>query len=72
MDNKRKLSYALLVLFSLMQIVWIVILFIPSEKESSILAGWFGFIGNALGVLLAIVSLKEPKKIKMGVENSKY
>lgn len=62
MDNKRKLLYALLVLFSLMQIVWIVVLFIPSEKEYSNLAAWFGFIGNALGVLLAIVCLKESKK----------
>ena len=62
MNNKRKLVYALLVLFSLMQIVWIVLLFIPSEKEYSNFTAWLGCIGNAFGVLFAIVCLKETNK----------
>ena len=61
MDNKRKLMYALLVLFSLLLIWWIIALFIPYEGEYWNLTAWLGLIGNALGVLSMIISLKESK-----------
>lgn len=64
MDDKRKLMYALLVLFSLLLIFWIVALFKPYEGEYAILTAWLGLIGNALGVLFIIVGLKELKKGK--------
>lgn len=64
MDDKRKLMYALLVLFSLLLIFWIVALFNPYEGEYAILTAWLGLIGNALGVLFIIVGLKELKKGK--------
>ena len=62
MDGKRKALYALLVLFSLLLMFWIVALFIPDEGEYWNLTAWLGLIGNALGVLGIIVSLKESKK----------
>ena len=62
MDGKRKALYALLVLFSLLLIWWIVALFIPDEGEYWNLTAWLGLIGNALGVLFIIVSLKDSKK----------
>ena len=62
MDKKRKLLYALLILFSLLLIFWIVALFIPYEGEYWNLTAWLSLIGNALGVLGIIVSLKESKK----------
>lgn len=62
MDNKRKLLYALLVLFSLLLIWWIVALFLPEDGEYWNLCAWLGVIGNAAGVLSVIVILKELKK----------
>ena len=62
MDGKRKALYALLVLFSLLLMYWIVALFIPDEGEYWNLTAWLGLIGNALGVLFIIVSLKDSKK----------
>ena len=62
MDNKRKLLYALLVLFSLLLIWWIVALFLPEDGEYWNLYAWLGVIGNAAGVLSVIVILKELKK----------
>ena len=62
MNGKRKALYALLVLFTLLLIFWIVALFIPDEGEYWNLTAWLGVIGNALGVLSIIVSLKESKK----------
>ena len=62
MKGKRKALYALLVLFTLLLIFWIVALFIPYEGEYGNLTAWLGVIGNALGVFSIIVSLKESKK----------
>lgn len=62
MNGKRKALYALLVLFTLLLIFWIVALFIPYEGEYWNLTAWLGVIGNALGVFSIIVSLKESKK----------
>ena len=62
MDGKRKALYALLVLFSLLLIFWIVALFIPYEGEYANLTAWLGLIGNALGVLGIILGLKDSKK----------
>lgn len=63
MNNRRKLLYALLALFSLLLIVRIVLLFFAREDgEYSALAAWLGLIGSAAGVLFAIVCLKERKK----------
>ena len=56
MNGKRKALYALLVLFTLLLIFWIVALFIPDEGEYWNLTAWLGLIGNALGVLSIIIS----------------
>ena len=62
MNGKIKALYALLVLFALLLIFWIVALFIPYEGEYWNLTAWLGVIGNALGILGIILSLKEFKK----------
>ena len=62
MDNKRKLLYALLILFSLLLIFWIVALFFPDEGEYWKLASWLGVIANAMGILSILVGLREMKK----------
>lgn len=62
MDNKRKLLYALLVLFSLLLIFWIVALFVPAEGEYWTLSSWLGVIANAMGILSILVGLREMKK----------
>lgn len=64
MDGKRKALYALLVLFALLLIFWIVALFFPDEWEYWSLTAWLGVIANALGILGIILSLKEIKKEK--------
>ncbi|MDO5442546.1 MAG: hypothetical protein Q4G10_02620 [Bacteroidia bacterium] len=62
MANKRKLLYALLVLFALLLIFWIVALFFPDEGEYGKLASWLGVIANAMGILSILVGLREMKK----------
>ena len=44
MDKKRKPLYALLILFSLLLVFWIVALFIPYEGEYWNLTAWLGLI----------------------------